>query len=93
MVTSVPQPFTASWVLSSFKETLSRRNGKISLNTFSRYIAKCHKIYNLIELKDSTKQNKSSSLEIKCTFARIKVDLLWGGQEIKLATLVKFGLF
>ena len=45
--------------------TLSRRNSKMSLSLFPRYIAKWCKIYNLFEIKDPIEQNKSSRLEIK----------------------------
>ena len=60
--------------MAGWATTLSRRNSKISLSLFPRYIAKCHQIYNLVGLKDSIEQNKSSSLEIKCRIGRIEVD-------------------
>ena len=54
-----------------FEGILSRRNSKVSPSLFLRNIAKCHSIFNLVGLKDSIEQNKSSSLEIKCRIARI----------------------
>ena len=58
-------------VCSPFKETLSCQNSKTWLSLFPRHIAKYHHIYNLVGLKDSIEQNKSSSVEIKCRIARI----------------------
>ena len=65
------------------KQTLSRQHRKISLSLFSRYIAKYTKYNSWI--KDSIERNRScSSLEIKCSFARIEVVLiLTGGREFK----------
>ena len=42
-------------------DLISRRNRKNSLRLFPRYIAKCHQINDLVGLKDSIEQNKSSS--------------------------------
>ena len=50
---------------------------KLCLSYFhvsSTNTTKCHQMHNLIGSKDSTEQNRSSSLVIKCRIARIEVD-------------------
>ena len=53
----------------------------MSLSLFQRYVAKWHKIYNLVGYRDPIEQNKSSSLEIKHRIAMIEVDYSFDGKQ------------